>query len=136
MLVWSKTMLGAGAGPSTAGVSTSVRLLVSPVNPWRSQIGELVVPWCTVVCTVTLDPALNVASEPQQSPTRLNSASVHAPDRVSTLSALTADIGPPPVSMLTESFPAATVVPPTFMLIRLLTSCGATATPPGLFFQQ
>src|SRR5262249_17277841 len=86
--------------------------------------------------TLTEDPALKIASEAQQSPTTLNSASVHSAASVRSASLFVADIGPPPVSMLTLSSPPITALPPSFMLIRFATGCGAMPTLPALFFQQ
>ena len=128
-LVMLNTIPGDGSGPASAGVPTNVRLLVSPVNPSSAQVGAAVVPLCTVVRTVTDEPALNVASEPLASPKMLNSASVQPAARLRMVSEFDVpNMLVPPVHSVMVSLPAAAAVPPSFRLIRFAIAwCGTGA---------
>jgi hypothetical protein len=69
-----KTTAGTDSSGGTAEARTKYRLFVSPVKPSPKQEGALGLPWSTLVLTTIVDPLLNMAWDPQQSPTMLNSA--------------------------------------------------------------
>src|SRR3978361_44789 len=86
LLLCQNTIAG-DAPPYGQQGGTRFRLLVSPVKPWPPQEGAFMVPSVTLVLTAMVVPALNVASDPQQSPKMLNSASFQpcARTRISSL---------------------------------------------------
>ena len=61
-----------GGSETNTGVSTKLRLFVSPVKPPSAQLAEI--PALTLVLTTSVDPLLNMAVCVQQSPKMLNSA--------------------------------------------------------------
>lgn len=80
------TIAGQVEAGSTAGVSARKRLFDSPVKPSRTQVAEmLLAPAFTLVLTTSVDPALKLAWERQQSPTTFHSAVFQPCAKLSTL---------------------------------------------------
>src|ERR1043166_7962512 len=100
----------AGPGADAAGaLGPKLRLLVSAVKPWVTQVGASVPPLFTRVRVTTVVPALKLAWFEQQSPKMLNSAVFHCCSRLSTLSTAAAAALPPADISRTLSVPPATL---------------------------
>ena len=104
-LVSVNSMLGCDNAVMTVGVPESVRLFVSPVVPsFAMQVGAVGKPSASWMLTTRVVGLVKLASDLQQSPTTLNSASVQALDRPSALGSEYAPPLPLVVTSLTVSF--------------------------------
>src|SRR5260370_39478140 len=83
-LLCVKTTAGSDSEGGTAEACTKNRLFVSPVKPWPEQEGACGLPSSTLVLTTIVEALLKVDSDPQQSPTMLNSAACHPCGRLRT----------------------------------------------------
>lgn len=85
-LLLSVNTIAGDAPPVAEQGLVNVRLFVSPVNPSPAQEGAFVVPLFTLVLTTSVAPLLKLASDEQQSPKMLNSATFQPCARLRTLS--------------------------------------------------
>jgi hypothetical protein len=104
------TVAGNVEAGARAGAPPKKRLFDSPVKPSRTQLGGVTPPEFTVVLTTSVDPALKLAWERQQSPKTFHSTVFQPCAKLSTLSAAIAMAGPAAVVSTTVSMSPAVPV--------------------------